>query len=344
MLDRAIQLDPYCPYALLMRALVRHETATNHEAAIAAIRADLAVVERIAKTHCVAKVLRAYYWLNTSDFHSARAELNLAIQDPRFADGESTAWILWLRAQSNLALNDSASARRDVDEALRSAPNFIEAIFLKGEILNQDSKWQDALSFFDRGLRLSPSSCDGLLGRAWALVGLGRNREAAQEFETAAKLYPDNIELIGLATYGAILEKLGGETEKLAELDGYLFIWPNIPAEKLAAAASKLGRVPEGDQTVLLLLDYGFYVTERHAVFRSEPVMLGFQAGTCELIKIRNVSLKTQNKGIMVEFLNGSSLLPMPDGFLWDGKNMRVTVRLLFEHIAALHRRIKGND
>lgn len=349
-LQRAINIDPNCIAAILIRALMPIGIATDQETAIAAIRSDLAVMERIAKNHYVARILRALYRFETSDFQGAKSELDLAIQDTRLmADPEAIAGMLILRARANIAFNDVVTARRDVNEALRYAPNCLEAIFLSGAFLQEDNDWHGSYACYDRGLDLSPASFEGLVGRAWALVGLGRYQEAAQDFETAAKLQPENVEAAGLATYGTILVLLGNEHEQVKQLDGSLFIWPNIPEDKITTAKLNLGTLPPGDNTILLLYDatplstlgYGFYITERHVVAKQEPVQwfsetytITFQLSQIpeSALGVRSIILKTDPKF--------SQLLPMPDGPFWKGEKMRMIMRDLIERLAALHRRI----
>lgn len=360
LIDRTLQIDPYCTDAILLRVWISISASEDHEGLISAIRGDLAVLERAARNHFVTSVLRALFKLTAADCPGAKHELDIALQDSRMSSRAATyVDMLTLRARVSVDLGQIAAARQDLDEALRIRPDSAEALFLLGESLANDNDYPSSFSCFDRGLALSPASVDGLKGRGLAHLSLGRVKEAAHDFEAAARL-GGSLELIGLATYCTIGATWSCESEQLKELGGYLFVYPDIPQEKIDAAVKKLGHVPASETTILLLfdatslgtLDQGFYITERCVVTKKD----GAGSLRLRLRDIRNASLDTEGKGVWLApritdsslpmadgFLMPSLLMPMADGFLWNGTKMRAAVVRLFKSLAELHQRMGGS-
>jgi tetratricopeptide (TPR) repeat protein len=67
-----------------------------------------------------------------------------------------------------------------------------DSFIAKGWMLIEFGEWKMALEAFDRALGLAPEEADALRGRAAALDAGDRPEEAAQVFEQAIELYPDD--------------------------------------------------------------------------------------------------------------------------------------------------------
>lgn len=340
--EKALSLHRSCLTALEGRAILRINEVADREQLAAMFRADLTIVERIAADHSCTRTLRALYRSMSGDYQSAKAELDVLVQDPRVLSiPDAIAGALTFRARIYAAMNDAAAARRDVDEALRYSSKYVDAIFMRGEFLNQDGSHDAALACIDRGLAIAPTSFEGRTARAWALFGLGRFDAAAREFEATAKLQPTNVDAVGCATFGKIMEVIGASPEQLQQLNGYLFIAPNIPEDKLTLAKQKLVGDTPGDSLILLLydatafssFDQGFYITERHVVSKAESDATA-RSGRLQDILKADVSL--QNLGVWLN--DRSTLLPMANGMFWDGSKMRPIIRRLMLELAELHR------
>lgn len=99
-----------------------------------------------------------------------------------------------LRAATLDALGRDAEAEREL-ESLLSVPGAMERPLLHfgyGQLLLQRGLHEEALTRFDRTIRLAPGHADARTWRAIALMRLGRIKEAIESAESAAALSPDS--------------------------------------------------------------------------------------------------------------------------------------------------------
>ena len=108
LVDQALTIDEHCLSAIFLRTTMRLRTALKDPHGFAdALRADLQMVDRFARDHCLTRCLHFLYRFELQDFHAAQRELDLAIQDPRLmADREAMSLMFVFRSEINRALND----------------------------------------------------------------------------------------------------------------------------------------------------------------------------------------------------------------------------------------------
>ena len=83
-----------------------------------------------------------------------------------------------------------AEAERELEEALRLAPDLEQAWYHLGMLQAQDERYDDALGSYGRSLELVPSAWPSRLGRAWVLVRTGRPAEAVDDLSRVVELRP----------------------------------------------------------------------------------------------------------------------------------------------------------
>lgn len=87
-----------------------------------------------------------------------------------------------------------AEAAMRFSEALTHAPDYLEARLALADMLTATRRPAEALRHFDTVLDVRPSDAVATLGRAMALLGIGRQREAAEQLREGARRHPDHPE------------------------------------------------------------------------------------------------------------------------------------------------------
>ena len=103
-------------------------------------------------------------------------------------------------AEQALQHGDHALAFDYARRAAQAAPSDPQLWFLLGYAARLDSKFQESADAYSRGLRLSPSSLDGISGLAQTYSVMGRNEEATRLLKQAVTSDPrrrDDLLLLG---------------------------------------------------------------------------------------------------------------------------------------------------
>ena len=150
-----------------------------------------------------AYLLGRYYWgkRTTQDLVRAAGSFQQAIAaDSGFArawSGLADSYVLFLPSEYDVpGINpDSilALAERAARRALALAPDLGEAYTSLGEILEYQSRWDEARSAFERGVALSPQYPTAHLWYGYDLEVRDRWNDAVREFEAARALDPSSV-------------------------------------------------------------------------------------------------------------------------------------------------------
>jgi len=81
-------------------------------------------------------------------------------------------------------------AIRDLDNAVRLAPNFAEAFNYRGVANVSQGQYEHAIQDFDQAVRLDPNYAIAIYNRGLALQAMGRADAAAQDFARAKQVGP----------------------------------------------------------------------------------------------------------------------------------------------------------
>jgi tetratricopeptide (TPR) repeat protein len=133
------------------------------------------------------------------------------------------ALLLLAAAQSRLGKKGAALAT--YDRAIDVRPDFAEAHFNRGVILQALKHYDEALASFDSALALQPNFARALTSRGCVLHDLKRNDEALMSHERALQLRPDFAQ--AHFNRGNVLQALNRNDEAVASYDRALALRSN---------------------------------------------------------------------------------------------------------------------
>jgi tetratricopeptide (TPR) repeat protein len=96
-------------------------------------------------------------------------------------------------ASNQLRDGDVASAKRNINEALRIDPKLWPALYVRAQILAHEGKYQLALQDCNEALRQNRTFIDAALLRANINVGLRKYAEASKEFNSLIAMHPATV-------------------------------------------------------------------------------------------------------------------------------------------------------
>ncbi len=96
------------------------------------------------------------------------------------------------RGDNLVASNDLESAMRAYDEAIRLAPNYVEALNQRGVTQVRLGRMEDAVASFERALELDPNYAMAVYNRGFALKKLGRHEDVVRAFTHYVELMPED--------------------------------------------------------------------------------------------------------------------------------------------------------
>src|SRR5580692_451455 len=142
------------------------------------------------------------YQLGQQSSKSPQAEASKAKpEDPQLGWGSNIQNARLARAaQLALQRGDHAQAYDYAQRAAQAAPNDPQLWFLLGYAARLDSKYQQSVDAYNRGLQLSPSSPDGLSGLAQTDILLGHSADAERLLKQVTSSDPrrrDDLVLLG---------------------------------------------------------------------------------------------------------------------------------------------------
>lgn len=91
------------------------------------------------------------------------------------------------RAQATLE-HDTEGAIRMLEAMLRENPDDLDALMLKGNILDMDGNHEEALNFYQQALNLDPENVPALIDFGDCIAWLGRYQEAIGYYDRALEL------------------------------------------------------------------------------------------------------------------------------------------------------------
>ena len=122
----------------------------------------------------------------SGDAVAGQKEFEAAIRiDPDFARAHYSLGVLMASMGRYQPAVDQLSA------AVKSDPDYVEAILALGDLLRQGGRPGESLPHYARIISIAPGIGEARLGRALALVSLGRYREARDQLAEAAKAHPN---------------------------------------------------------------------------------------------------------------------------------------------------------
>lgn len=93
-------------------------------------------------------------------------------------------------AQSYVSQGKIKEGEKEVDEALARKPNSVEALVLKGELRRLNKDLTGAVAEFDKAVKANDKNLLARLGRAAALIDLGKDKEAQADLDAVFRRVP----------------------------------------------------------------------------------------------------------------------------------------------------------
>lgn len=146
-------------------------------------------------------------------------------------------------AELALQRGDHALAYSYAERAAKSAPNDPQLMFLLGYAARLDGKYGPAVDAYQRGIRLKPSSVDGLSGLAQTYSLMGRTNEAERIFLQVIAAAPGRKN--DLMALGDLYMRSGNYTGAIEWLNKAERIEPAAQSELLLAVAYEHLKQPE---------------------------------------------------------------------------------------------------
>ena len=152
-------------------------------------------------------------------------ELNKAVAEhPTFA----AAWALL--GEVRLERNDKPAAREAFERAAEADPKYLKPLNPLLKMALEDQRWDDAVRFAEKILRLNPFATEVRFSQAVAQLNLGQMDVAEQsvlalQSADAAGRFPQSFHLLG-----TILARKGEFEPAVAAFRTYLEAQPNSPA------------------------------------------------------------------------------------------------------------------
>lgn len=231
----ALEIAPEHSGALNLRGYIRSLTGSAEDAL-----ADLNEAAQLAPGWYVPRFHRGCLHFRRGEYADAVAAFAEALtvlsdnsppvppgaEDPTL---KPTMLLLWWRAESARAGDDSAAAEADV--ALTRERDAYWSAGIGGDLLNQIGESDRAEAEFTRAIALRPSEDEPYLGRALARLRGGQLDEAVTDYDVVINRRPGAPALYGLRA-GA-LATAGRFAEALADCEARLRITPGDPAARL---------------------------------------------------------------------------------------------------------------
>jgi tetratricopeptide (TPR) repeat protein len=103
------------------------------------------------------------------------------------------------QARQQVQMNDTPAALDTIENILLMAPDYIDALILKAQLLGTSGYFQDALAAANRIVQLDPGNALGWSIYATLLANMGHLHEASTAIDRSIALSPNNPEALALS-------------------------------------------------------------------------------------------------------------------------------------------------
>jgi len=155
------------------------------------------------------------------------------------------------QAHQLIQMHNLSEAFTVVESILQMAPDFVDALILKGQLLGATGRFQEALTVVNQLLQIDPDTALGWSMRAAILTNMGQLHEAQSAIERSLMLDPTNVEsqaiqttiLTGLAkdSQGEIGQKLSSAAYQRQKRGGPKSFFLSAGIQILALVAGAIG-------------------------------------------------------------------------------------------------------
>jgi len=106
----------------------------------------------------------------------------------------------------------------------------IQLLSDQGNVLLQQNKFQEAITYFDRVLEIDPNHVDSLNNKGTSLTKIGKLDEAITYFDRVLEIEPNGVET--LLNKGIVLVEMNKSNEALSYFQKAIDLYPNHPNVK----------------------------------------------------------------------------------------------------------------
>ena len=139
------------------------------------------------------------------------AQINYKVKDIEAMSSQTinSSFVSEKIREGNLLMNESKyeDAIKLYDQVLRIDPTSVEALNGNGLAYNKLGKYEDAITWFDNALKIEPTSAQVLNNKGISLSNLDKFEEAITWFDKAIKIDPNFVD--ALYNKGGALAELG---------------------------------------------------------------------------------------------------------------------------------------
>lgn len=162
-----------CDSAMLLQRKKNIQTERNRAGNYALIIADATAASAAPHNRLHALQLRGHTYLMSGEFAKAATDFGKVITD---APTESPSY--YYRALARKKLREYAKALTDINRAVQLQPRSVDFLLLRGVILTDMGRIQDALSIFSDIIAADSTNSRAFYNRATAYLAENNNREA----------------------------------------------------------------------------------------------------------------------------------------------------------------------
>jgi tetratricopeptide (TPR) repeat protein len=179
-LDKAVELDPASPANFTLRARI-HALQEKIPEAID----DLSEALRLDERNLSALLMRAQLRQASGDPNAAKRDVERAlIIQPGLIQA------ILMRSLISAAMGDYVAAASDLQDLLRSDPKNVEWRMRLAAVYAADKRPRKAIEVYTEILQDSPGNVAALRGRADALLSIGKQLDALQDYQNALSQDP----------------------------------------------------------------------------------------------------------------------------------------------------------
>jgi tetratricopeptide (TPR) repeat protein len=151
---------------------------------------------RFLNAHCLLSQAHLFLYFEGFDHTPARRELaNLAIQDASQLKPDAPEVHLELARYAYHGFRDYNRARAELEQAQRALPNDPDVYLLTGFVDRRQGRWNEAISHFQRAIKLDPRNLEILRFAANTYQGLRSYSESNRVWQQALSVAPNDYSM-----------------------------------------------------------------------------------------------------------------------------------------------------
>lgn len=191
--NEILEAEPKAGNVWVMRAIARWNLKDRSGA-----RADLAQAINLHPDNVEAYRVRGQFRYQQEDYSGSLADFNKAIELLR---DEPVAELFGMRAEVENKLTDRPSAIYDLTRAIELKPDYVAALYLRGQLYEADGESATAEADYTKVIELNPKHADALCNRAWIRFHALKWDEAIADGKKVLEIAPKAVAALRVVGY-----------------------------------------------------------------------------------------------------------------------------------------------